>query len=118
MAQQTEVEVPAQRSQEAPRPAAPPPSPEKRGFFEARPQAKKYLAIFGIVLILAIIFGWIYLSSYESTDDAQIDGHLMPLSTRIPGYVTKVNVNDNQIVTAGAVLVEIDPKDYEIALDK
>ena len=118
MAQQTEIEIPAQRSQEAPRQAAPPPPPEKRSFFEARPQAKKYLLIFGVVVVLAAVFGWIYLSGYESTDDAQIDGHLMPLSARIPGYVTKVNVNDNQVVTAGTVLVEIDPKDYQIALDK
>src|SRR5579871_2626125 len=118
MAQQTEIEIPAQRSQEAPRQAAPPPPPEKRSFFEARPQAKKYLLIFGVVLFRSAVFGWIYLSGYESTDDAQIDGHLMPLSARIPGYVTKVNVNDNQVVTAGTVLVEIDPKDYQIALDK
>jgi membrane fusion protein, multidrug efflux system len=61
---------------------------------------------------------WWYFSRYESTDDAQVDGHLMPLSARINGYVLKVNVDDNQYVTAGAVLAEIDPKDYQVAVDK
>ena len=64
------------------------------------------------------VFAWRYFSSYESTDDAQVDGHLMPLSARISGYVTKVNVDDNQYVQAGTVLVEIDPSDYQVALDQ
>jgi len=59
---------------------------------------------------------WRYLSSYESTDDAQVDVHLYPVSARISGYVINVNVGDNQWVQKGDVLVEIDPKDYETAL--
>ncbi len=55
---------------------------------------------------------------YESTDDAEVDGHLMPLSARITGYVIKVNVDDNQYVDAGTVLAEIDPRDYQVALDQ
>ena len=70
------------------------------------------------MLIIGGFFTWRYLESYEDTDDAQIDGHLMPLSARISGYVSSVNVNDNQYVTAGTVLVEIDPKDYQLALEK
>jgi membrane fusion protein (multidrug efflux system) len=76
--------------------------------------------IFVLIAVLAVIVGgvflWRYLSSYESTDDAQADVHLYPVSARIAGYVVKVNVDDNQWVEKGAVLVEIDPKDYEIAL--
>src|SRR5262252_7464027 len=68
------------------------------------------LAIAGTVLL------WLYFGSYESTDDAQVDVHLYPGSARISGYVIKVNVNDNQYVKAGTVLVEIDPKDYEVAV--
>ncbi|MGA8540386.1 MAG: HlyD family secretion protein, partial [Terriglobales bacterium] len=59
---------------------------------------------------------WRYLSSYESTDDAQADVHLYPVSARVSGYVVRVNVGDNQWVQKGAVLVEIDPTDYEVAV--
>jgi membrane fusion protein, multidrug efflux system len=62
------------------------------------------------------VFLWRYLSSYESTDDAQADVHLYPVSARVSGYVVKVNVDDNQWVEKGTVLVEIDPKDYEVAV--
>ena len=61
-------------------------------------------------------FLWHYLSGFESTDDAQVDVHLYPVSARISGYVQKVNVEDNQWVDEGSTLVEIDPKDYEVAL--
>src|SRR5580704_17417451 len=69
-----------------------------------------------IVLIVLRIFLWHYLSGFESTDDAQVDVHLYPVSARISGYIQKVNVEDNQWVEAGSTLVEIDPKDYEVAL--
>jgi membrane fusion protein, multidrug efflux system len=69
-----------------------------------------------MVLVLAGVWVWRYLGSYESTDDAQADVHLYPVSARISGYVVRVNVDDNQWVEKGTVLVEIDPTDYEIAL--
>jgi membrane fusion protein, multidrug efflux system len=93
------------------------PPPRKRGFFEARPHARMILIIAVIALAIGGFFLYRYFSSYESTDDAQIDGHLMPISARISGYVTNVNVDDNQLVKAGTVLVQIDPKDYQVALD-
>jgi membrane fusion protein (multidrug efflux system) len=74
------------------------------------------ILIVGVVVIVAGLFLWRYFSSYESTDDAQGDVHLYPVSARISGYVIKVNVNDNQWVQKGDVLVEIDPTDYEVAL--
>jgi membrane fusion protein (multidrug efflux system) len=61
---------------------------------------------------------WRYLSSYESTDDAQVDAHLHPVSTRIRGHVIRVNVGDNEYVEKGTILVEIDPTDYEVAVDQ
>jgi membrane fusion protein (multidrug efflux system) len=70
------------------------------------------------VLVVGGIFLWRFLSSYESTDDAQVDAHLYPVSARVSGYVTKVNVGDNQLVEKGAVLVEIDPKDYEVGIEE
>ncbi len=75
--------------------------------------------IIAAVVIVAVITGLLlmrYFGSYESTDDAQADVHLYPVSARISGYVIKVNVDDNQWVEKGAVLVEVDPKDYEFAV--
>ena len=72
--------------------------------------------IVALVVVVGGVFLWRYLNTYESTDDAQADVHLYPVSARIPGYVVKVNVGDNQWVEQGTVLVEIDPKDYEVAL--
>ena len=72
----------------------------------------------GLVLLVVGFFLWRYLASYESTDDAQVDVHLYPVSARISGYVIAVNVADNQYVEKGTVLVEIDPKDYQVAVDR
>src|SRR5215472_9706820 len=77
---------------------------------------RRYLILGSLVLLVAGLLLWRYFSSYESTDDAQVDVHLYPVSPRISGYVTKVSVNDNQYVQAGTVLLEIDPKDYEVAV--
>jgi len=70
------------------------------------------------IALVGGLFLWRYFSSYESTDDAQVDVHLYPVSSRISGYVIKVNVGDNQWVDKGTVLAEIDPRDYQVAVDK
>jgi membrane fusion protein (multidrug efflux system) len=77
-------------------------------------------ALLGGVLLLAAAgwFLWGYFGTYESTDDAQVDAHLYPVSARVSGYVLKVNAGDNEYVKAGTVLVEIDPRDYQVARDK
>src|SRR5712692_8718974 len=82
------------------------------------PKRRRNIVILIVVLVVVVVgvFSWRYLSSYESTDDAQADVHLYPVSARISGYVVKVNVDDNQWVQQGTVLVEIDPKDYELAV--
>jgi membrane fusion protein (multidrug efflux system) len=69
-----------------------------------------------LVLAVAGAFLWHYFSGFESTDDAQVDVHLYPVSARVAGYIQKVHVEDNQWVEQGSTLVEIDPKDYEVAL--
>jgi membrane fusion protein, multidrug efflux system len=61
---------------------------------------------------------WNYLQSYESTDDAEIDGHLDPLSTRIDGTVVHVYVEDTYHVKKGQALVDLDPRDYQVAIEK
>ncbi|HEY6357125.1 MAG TPA: biotin/lipoyl-binding protein, partial [Vicinamibacterales bacterium] len=69
-----------------------------------------------IVLVAAAFFLWRHLSPRESTDDAQVSGHVSPVAARINGTITSVAVDDNQPVNAGDVLVEIDPHDYQLAL--
>jgi membrane fusion protein (multidrug efflux system) len=61
---------------------------------------------------------WKYFNTYETTDDAQIDGHINAISGRITGNVIEVLAEDEQIVKAGDVLVRIDPRDYEVAVAK
>jgi membrane fusion protein (multidrug efflux system) len=94
------------------------PPPEKKYSPEAHRKRRRNLVILGaaVVLVVAGVLVWHYLSSYESTDDAQADVHLYPVSARISGYVIRVNVNDNQWVNKGDILVEIDPTDYQVAL--
>jgi membrane fusion protein (multidrug efflux system) len=80
----------------------------------------RLLVVVGVVVILAVagFFLWRYLNTYESTDDAQIDGHVDAVSARITGNVIAVLVEDEQTVKAGEVLVRIDPRDYEVAVAK
>lgn len=72
------------------------------------------LAVLVVALIAAIPI-WAYYSVRESTDDAQVDGHLVPISPRISGTVLTVLVNDNQPVKAGQELVRLDPADFQVA---
>jgi len=68
------------------------------------------------VLAAGSLYAWKYFSAYESTDDAEVDGHINAISARISGYVLDVPVEDEQYVKAGDVLARIDPKDYTVAL--
>src|SRR5580693_6060664 len=92
-----------------------PPPPRKR-----RRQQKLLLAgVAGLVLLIAVILYYRYfISPYESTDDAFIDGYVTLISPRVPGQVTRLVVTDNQEVKQGDVLVEIDPRDYETSLSQ
>ena len=75
--------------------------------------------IIGVVILLVVgFFVYRYVTSYESTDDAEVDGHINSISARISGHVIKLNVQDNQYVQAGTVLVEIDPADYQVAYER
>jgi membrane fusion protein (multidrug efflux system) len=73
--------------------------------------------LIGLAAIVAgSFYAWRYFGAYESTDDAEVDGHINAISARISGYVLDVPVEDEQYVKAGDVLVRIDPKDYSVAL--
>ena len=62
-----------------------------------------------IVLIAGGVVFWRYSAVRVATDDAQIDGHIMPLAARISGTVQEVHAQDNQFISAGTLLVQIDP---------
>ena len=70
-----------------------------------------------VVVAVVIVVVWHY-SGRQSTDDAQIDGHITQVSARVGGTVTAVHIKENQHVEAGAVLAEIDPRDYQVAVDR
>jgi len=72
-----------------------------------------------VVVIVVAAGAWVWATSgRESTDDAQVDAHVTPIAARVGGTVLNVPVVDNQQVDAGALLVQIDPRDYEVALEK
>lgn len=71
-----------------------------------------------VVAIIASIPIYAYYSVRETTDDAQVDGHIIPVSPRISGTIIEVLVDDNQLVRAGQNLVRLDPADYQVALDQ
>lgn len=104
-------------------PAPPPPQGteakyRRRAALLGSPRAKTVFVVILVVLLVGGFFLWRYFASYEFTDDAQIDGHINSVSARVSGHVTKLNVEDNQYVEKGTLLVEIDPTDYQVAVDR
>jgi membrane fusion protein (multidrug efflux system) len=90
-----------------------------RRIFHEYPRGGRAAAV--LLLAVVIIGGGLFVRNslaWESTDDAQVNGHIMPLSARINGYVLEVPVIEGQLVHAGDVLVAIDPKDYRIAVEQ
>jgi hypothetical protein len=90
---------------------------DRRGVLHRRP-VKLVLAL--VVAAITSVGGlrfWNYLQSYEWTDDAEIDGHLDPISTRINDTVIRVYVENTYHVRAGQTLVDLDPRDYQVAVE-
>ncbi len=87
-----------------------------RSYFQQHPGAKWVLLIVVAAAVLIAVLLWRYYAARETTDDAQVDAHIAPISSRVSGTVTAVNVDDNIRVKAGDVLVQLDPKDYQVAL--
>jgi len=98
--------------------------PEVHGHEDRRGYLRKHRAakplVFLLVLAALLLVGWFWWNSthWEDTDDAQVDGYIYPISTRISGHVIAVNFDDGQVVHKGDVLVTIDPKDYQVAADR
>src|SRR5215472_8348118 len=92
------------------------PAPAHPRRFRRMRRVSRKLAIVGVVaLIVAVgLFLWVGTWNRVSTDDAQVDGHIVPVSSKVYGNVVEVLVDDNQQVKAGRVLVRIDPRDYQV----
>jgi membrane fusion protein (multidrug efflux system) len=82
----------------------------------ANPKVRRLLFAGGAVVLAAIIGLFLYYHNRESTDDAQVDGHITPMASKVYGRVAQVLVDDNQPVKAGQALVKVDPRDYQAAL--
>jgi len=85
---------------------------------QRRSRTKWMVLVAGPALIAAAVLLWRHYSGWESTDDAQIEGHIDPISARVGGHVISVKVHENEYVAAGTVLVELDPRDYQVAVDR
>jgi membrane fusion protein (multidrug efflux system) len=95
------------------------PAKETRVPRKSRKRGRIVIAVLLVaVLAVAGFFLWRYLNTYETTDDAEVDGHIDAISARISGNIVDVLAEDEQIVKAGDVLVRIDPRDYQVALAK
>ncbi len=96
-----------------------PPARPRRGFFRRHPHAKWVLLAVLIALGVGAYLVWrYYYAGRVTTDDAQIDGYITPISAKVGGIIQSVNFEDNQRVKAGTLLVQIDPRDYEVALQR
>ncbi len=85
-----------------------------------RGRRKAFFIFFVVLLVIAAagLLYWLHARQFETTDDAQVQAHLTAVSSRIDGAITRVYVDDNQIVKAGDPLVDLDPRDYQVTLDQ
>jgi membrane fusion protein, multidrug efflux system len=111
-------EEPAPES--ASEPAAEPPEPTRDSSPSRQTHRKKIIIATLALLVIVTTAGYFarHAYLYQDTDDAQVDGHIMPLSSRISGQIQNVNVVQGQHVRAGEVLAVIDPKDFKVADDE
>ena len=84
----------------------------------ANPKVQRLVITGGVVLVAALVGLFLYYHNRETTDDAQVDGHITPIASKIYGRVAEVLVTDNQAVKAGQVLVKIDARDYQASVDQ
>lgn len=89
---------------------------------EQRPEKKRRRSVLiffvvAVIVVGALLYYW-HSTFYEDTDDAQVNGHIIQLSARVLGHVVNVPIKENQLVSAGALIAEIDPHDYEIVVQQ
>jgi membrane fusion protein, multidrug efflux system len=93
-----------------------PPRPSLRARLRRSGRARTALVLVALAAVVAGLLAWRHFAGRESTDDAQVDGHVVPVAARVGGTVLAVLVADNQPVEKGMLLARIDPRDYEVAL--
>ena len=96
----------------------PAPAPAKPDNTKGR--GKAFLIFFIVLLIIGTggLLYWLHERNFESTDDAQVDAHLNPVSARVDGNIVHVYVDDNQAVQVGQPLVDLDERDFQVSLDQ
>jgi len=107
-------------TQSTPTPA-PPQVTEKRAVEPVTKGRSKAFLIFFIFLLIAAgvgVYFWLQSRAFESTDDAQVEVHMNSISSRVDGTIIRVYVDNNQFVKAGDPLVDLDPRDFEVAVDQ
>ena len=100
---------------------APPKAPlglRMRRWRQGHPRAAVALGVVAVAAIVGGVLLWLWLRSFEDTDDAQIDGHIASVSARVAANVAAVHVDDNMRVKEGQLLIELDPRDYQVAVDR
>jgi len=112
------AELEKELSAEQPAPQAP--EPERGGMAKrlTDPRTRRVLLGGAAAVALAAVALFLYYYNRVSTDDAQVDGHVVPVASKIYGNVAEVLVDDNQQVKSGQVLVRIDPRDYQARVDQ
>jgi len=92
--------------------------PGKAGGARTNPKVRRAMTG-GAIIVAAIALGlYVYYDGRVSTDDAEVDGHIVPMASKIYGTVAEVLVHDNQQVKAGQILVRIDPRDYQAKVNQ
>jgi membrane fusion protein (multidrug efflux system) len=101
-------------------PPTPQPTAGKKPDAVTRGRGRAFLIFFVVLLIAAGvgIYFWLQSRQFESTDDAEVEAHLNSISSRVDGSITAVYVDNNQIVKAGDPLVDLDPRDFQVAIDQ
>src|SRR5438477_194909 len=116
MATTIEPEVRRESAAKAAPPAPPAPAPAEP---KAGGRRRTAFMIMGVVLLALVALGarrWIYGLSHVSSDNAQVDGHIVPILPKVGGFVTEVRIDENQNVKAGDTLVVLDDRDYKVRL--
>jgi membrane fusion protein (multidrug efflux system) len=93
-------------------------APDTEIEIEQPKKSRRALVVVVVVVLAAVAIAlWWHSTFSEDTDDAQVNGHLIQVSSRIAGQVLKVDVEENQVVKAGDTIAELDPRDYQVAVE-
>ena len=93
------------------------PAPAETEIEQPKKSRRGIIVIVVLLLVVGAVAIWWHSTFSEDTDDAQVNGHLIQISSRINGTVLNVDVKENQMVKAGDLIAELDPRDYDVAVE-